>query len=377
LFFINLKLFLSQQVQIMKVLQVITSLSTGGAEKLIVDSVPLYQANGLAVDVLLLNGCETPLSKILKEETKGEVYNLSMGSVYNPFHIFKLLSYLKKYDIIHVHLFPTLYWVAVAKMIRFSRVKIIYTEHSTHNRRREKIIFKLLDKLMYNQYSKIITIADEVDKNLKEYLGLNPSRFELINNGANTKLFYEAIPYSKNDFFTEADKIIIQVSSFRPAKDQITLIKALLYLPENIKLLLVGEGELINECKNLVHELQLKDRILFLGVRMDVPSLLKTADIVVMSSVYEGLSLASIEGMASGKAFMASNVPGLREIVKGAGVLFEKGNEKQLADEIEKLLSDAEYYGTVAEKCLDRAKKYDIEKMIHSYMRTYKKVSES
>jgi glycosyltransferase involved in cell wall biosynthesis len=361
----------------MKVLQVITSLSTGGAEKLIVDSVPLYQANGLAVDVLLLNGCETPLSKKLKEVTKGEVYNLSMGSVYNPFHIFKLLPYLKKYDIIHVHLFPTLYWVAVAKMIRFSRVKIIYTEHSTHNRRREKTIFKLLDKLMYNQYSKIITIADEVDQNLKEYLQINSSRFELINNGANTKLFYEAIPYPKNDFFTEADKIIIQVSSFRPAKDQITLIRALLYLPENIKLLLVGEGELINECKNLVHELQLKDRILFLGVRMDVPSLLKTADIVVMSSVYEGMSLASIEGMASGKAFMASNVPGLREIVKGAGVLFEKGNEKQLADEVEKLLSDSEYYGTVAEKCLDRAKKYDIEKMIHSYMRTYKKVSES
>lgn len=358
----------------MKVLQVITSLSTGGAEKLIADSVPLYQANGLVVDVLLLNGSETPLLKRLKGETKGEVSSLSLGSVYNPLHVFKLLVYLKKYDIVHVHLFPTLYWAAIAKMICFSKVKLIYTEHSTNNRRREKIIFKWLDKLFYRQYSKIITIADEVDQNLKAHLGLNTSRFELINNGADTKLFYEAIPYSKKDFFTEADKIVIQVSSFRPAKDQITVIKALKYLPINTKLLLVGEGEIIYRCQNLVKELQLEDRVLFLGVRMDVPSLLKTSDIVVMSSVYEGLSLASIEGMASGKAFIASNVPGLREIVKGAGILFEKGNEKQLAEKISKLLSDNEHYKVVAKKCMERANNYDIEKMIDSYIRVYDEV---
>jgi glycosyltransferase involved in cell wall biosynthesis len=51
--------------------------------------------------------------------------------------------------------------------------------------------------------------------------------------------------------------------------------------------------------------------------------LLKTADIVVLSSHYEGLSLASIEGMASGKPFIASDVPGLHEVVKGADLLFE------------------------------------------------------
>jgi glycosyltransferase involved in cell wall biosynthesis len=358
----------------MRVLQVITSLSTGGAEKLIVDSVPLYQAHGIDVDVLVLNGRETPLLIRLKEETKGVVSSLSQGSVYNPLHVFKLLSYLNKYDVVHVHLFPTLYWAAIAKMICFSKVKLIYTEHSTYNRRREKIIFKLLDQLLYRQYSKIITIANEVDQNLKAHLSINISRFELINNGANTKLFYKATPYSKKEFFTEADKILIQVSSFRPAKDQVTLIKALKYLPENTKLLLVGEGELIQECQNLVKELQLEDRVLFLGVRMDVPSLLKTADIVVMSSVYEGLSLASIEGMASGKAFIASNVPGLREIVNGAGIIFEKGNEKQLADEIKKLLSDTEYYNEVTKKCIERAQKYDIEKMIYSYSRAYKEV---
>jgi glycosyltransferase involved in cell wall biosynthesis len=256
-------------------------------------------------------------------------------------------------------------------MISLSKVKIIYTEHSTNNRRRKKLVFRVLDKLIYRQYDKIITIADEVDQNLKNHLGFNPSRFELINNGVDVKLFHEAKPYSKKDFFTDDDKIMIQVSNFRPAKDQITVIKALEYLPKNTKLLLVGEGDLIVVCQDLVKELKLEDRVAFLGVRMDVPRLLKTADIVVMSSIYEGMSLASIEGMASGKAFVASNVPGLREIVNGAGILFEKGNEKQLANEILKLLSDSEYYNLTANKCYQLANEYDIGKMIDSYIRTY------
>jgi glycosyltransferase involved in cell wall biosynthesis len=355
----------------MKVLQVISSLFMGGAEKLLAESVPLYQSQGLKVDLLLLNGSETSLMKDLKSKTKGRIYSLGNGSVYNPMHIFKILSYLKKYDILHVHLFPTLYWVAIAKMISLSKVKIIYTEHSTNNRRRKKLVFRVLDKLIYRQYDKIITIADEVDQNLKNHLGFNPSRFELINNGVDVKLFHEAKPYSKKDFFTDDDKIMIQVSNFRPAKDQITVIKALEYLPKNTKLLLVGEGDLIVVCQDLVKELKLEDRVAFLGVRMDVPRLLKTADIVVMSSIYEGMSLASIEGMASGKAFVASNVPGLREIVNGAGILFEKGNEKQLANEILKLLSDSEYYNLTANKCYQLANEYDIGKMIDSYIRTY------
>lgn len=355
----------------MKVLQVISSLYMGGAEKLLAESIPLYQSRGLQVDLLLLNGSETSLKKDLKSKTKGRIFCLGNASVYNPMHIFKILPYLKKYDILHVHLFPTLYWVAIAKMISFSKAKLIYTEHSTNNRRRKKIFFKILDKIIYRQYTKIVTIADEVDLNLKSHLGFKDSRFKLINNGVDIQLFNEAVPYPKTIFFKEEDKILIQVSSFRPAKDQITLIKALKFLPENTKLLLVGEGDLLDICQNLVKELKLEDRVTFLGVRMDVPRLLKTADIVVMSSIYEGLSLASIEGMASEKVFVASNVPGLREITTGAGILFERGDEKQLANEILKLLSNQEYYNLTANKCYQRAKEYDIGKMIDSYIRTY------
>jgi len=65
----------------MKILQVITSLRTAGAEKLVVDCIPLFQANGLEVDVLLLNGFKTPLFKRLKKDTKGKIFLSSKGGV--------------------------------------------------------------------------------------------------------------------------------------------------------------------------------------------------------------------------------------------------------------------------------------------------------
>ena len=59
-----------------------------------------------------------------------------------------------------------------------------------------------------------------------------------------------------------------------------------------------------------------------------------------MSTHYEGMSLSNIEGMASGKPFVASNVKGIREITEGAGVLFEENNDKQLAQIILQLMKD-------------------------------------
>ena len=105
---------------------------------------------------------------------------------------------------------------------------------------------------------------------------------------------------------------------------------------------------------------------------MDVPRLLKTSDIVILSSIHEGLSLSSIEGMAVGKPFIASNVPGLREVVQGIGLLFEKGNSKELANHIMKLLNDENYYNEIAHKCYKHAQNYDINKMVNSYIEIYK-----
>src|SRR5690606_16281012 len=83
------------------------------------------------------------------------------------------------------------------------------------------------------------------------------------------------------NYFSKSDFILIQVSSFREQKDQETLIKSLLHLPNNIKLLLVGDGKLRSEKESLVENLGLTNRVLFLGNRKDIPELLHYSDVCI------------------------------------------------------------------------------------------------
>lgn len=358
----------------MKILQVINSLATGGAEKLLLETLPLYKERNIQMDLLVLNGIDTPFIKELKSLQCCTIYSLGTQSVYNPLNIFKIIPYLKQYDLIHVHLFPAQYWVVLAKIISFSKAKLIFTEHNTSNRRLENKAFRFLDRLIYRGYDKVVCITKEIKKILKEHTELSDAIFIVIENGVNLNGISEADPLLKNEInpsISQSDKLIIQVSGFREQKDQATLIKALQYLPDNIKLLLVGDGVLRKECEGLTDKLDLQKRVLFLGLRMDVPQLLKTAEVVVLSSNYEGLSLSSIEGMASGKPFVASDVPGLKEIVEGAGVLFPLGNAKQLADEILLLIENPDHYHSVAEACQQRASDYDIHKMVGQHIKLY------
>jgi len=358
----------------MKILHVINSLATGGAEKLIIETLPLYAKQGLKVDLLLLNGTANPFLEELASKKCCGIFNLGTSSVYNPVNIFKIIPYLKKYDLVHVHLFPAQYWVVLAKLLSFSKTKLIFTEHNTTNRRLENPIFRFIDKWIYQFYAGVIAITAEIKTLLLKHTALPEVRFTVIENGVNLSAIQDATELSKTELSSsirESDTVIIQIAAFRAQKDQKTLINAMKLLPDFYKLILVGVGPLKAECENLVTELELQNRVVFLGSRMDVPALLKTADIVVLSSKYEGLSLSSIEGMASGKPFIASDVPGLTEVVKGAGILFPSGDADQLAHEITRFCTDPDHYRIVAEACQQRATDYDISKMVDEHISLY------
>ena len=162
------------------------------------------------------------------------------------------------------------------------------------------------------------------------------------------------------------------VAGFRYQKDQDTLIRAMQHLSkEEYELWLVGDGARRGELENLVQTLGLNDQVKFWGIRSDVPSLLKSSDVVVMSSHWEGLSLSNIEGMSVGKPFIASDVDGLHEMTIGAGLLFAHGDDKQLAELIKTLMNDATYYNLIAAQCMDRAQQYDISRMVDGYIGVY------
>ncbi len=358
----------------MRILQVINNLATGGAEKLLLDSIPKYRKLGIEMDLLLLNGKEYPFVSELRKRCDCKIISLGEGSVYRFKHIFKLKKHLKSYDLVHVHLFPALYWVAFAKKWFHIKTPLIFTEHNTTNRRRDHWFLSRMDRKLYKMYKSIITISAEVDSNLKAHLDLPDSRFEFIQNGIDVEAIREASPIDPSEFsLPDGSKIIIQVSSFTDQKDQATVIRAMQHLDAQVHLVLVGTGPTMEQVQSLTKELQLEARVHFLGVRMDVPDLLKMSDVVILSTHYEGLSLSSIEALASGKPFVATRAPGLSEIVEGAGVLFEIGNDRALAEAVQKLLDSEEYYDTISSKGSKRADEYSMDVMIDKHIALYRK----
>ena len=109
----------------------------------------------------------------------------------------------------------------------------------------------------------------------------------------------------------------------------------------------------------------------FLGLRTDIPQLLQAADIIVMSSHWEGFGLVAVEGMASGRPFIASDVDGLREVVGQAGVLFPRGDDEALAQTIRQLCEHPDEYREVALRCQEKAQQYDISVTASKYLELY------
>lgn len=357
----------------MKVLHIINSLNFGGAEKLLYDCIPKFKAQGLDVNIMVLYGKKTFFYNTLEKQHNIKIIKpKKIISIYNISHILHIRKVIKHYDIVHVHLFPALYWVALASIFLKKSPKLLLTEHNTVNRRRNSKVFKYLDQQIYKNYQTVIAISKGVKINLEQHLGKNNYNIITINNGVDTHFFNQAKAYLNTQLnIPNKAKLIIQISSFYPQKDQDTLIKAAALLEENIHVLLVGDGALINEKKKLAITLNIGHRVHFLGYRNDVERLLKTAHICVLSSHYEGFGLAAVEGMASGIPCIASNLKGLREVVKNAGILFEVGNHLELKKIIEQLFLDQAYYDSIANKCRNRAKQYDISLMIRQHLNLY------
>ena len=350
----------------MRILHVITSLRTGGAEHLLIDLLPQLSKLGNEVELLIFDGKKTPFyEEMLKTGIK--IHALG-NSMYDSGASMKMVKYVKEFDIVHTHNTPCQYAAAMAKLLALGRGgKLVTTEHSSNNRRRGKWYFKLLDKWVYNMYSSIIVISDQPRENLENYIG-KLKTITTIYNGVNLSKFQQAKRTRKEEGLV----LITMVASLSEAKDQDTIIRALSELPEKYRVQLVGDGPRRAELETLAASMRLKERVDFLGIRSDIPQILVNSDINVMSSHWEGLSLSSIEGMSCGRPFIASDVDGLREVVKGHGVLFPHEDYQQLAKEIIRLTEDKEYADRIVRQCQAKAAEYDISVMAEKYNEVYK-----
>ena len=243
--------------------------------------------------------------------------------------------------------------------------------------------YRPIESWMYGRYNHVICISKIAEDKLREYMGgewlvKSSNKYKsitTINNGIDVNTISEAEPCKELLDLKESRKSILMVAGFRKQKNQDTIIRALTLLDkEKYEVWFAGIGERMEEVKQLALSLGVNDRVRFLGLRTDIPNVLRAADVIVMSSHWEGLSLSNVEGMSAHKPFIASDVNGLKEVTKGYGLLFPYEDAKALAEEINRLASDEAYYNEIAERCYNRALEFDISKTVNGYNSVYETV---
>jgi glycosyltransferase involved in cell wall biosynthesis len=154
-------------------------------------------------------------------------------------------------------------------------------------------------------------------------------------------------------------------------KDHATLLRAAAIVPD-MQVVLVGDGPLRPQLEQLAGDLGIAGRVVFLGHREDVAEVLKACDIYVHSTNAEGFGIAACEAMAAGLPVIASNVPGLADVVAGAAILFPRGDHETLAAELRMLVASPERRLQMSDAGLVRAQCFSIEKTVDDYMEMYR-----
>jgi glycosyltransferase involved in cell wall biosynthesis len=140
---------------------------------------------------------------------------------------------------------------------------------------------------------------------------------------------------------------------------------------KNLKLLIVGEGEQLNELKSLVN---LSDGVLFLGHRNDIGQILSLSDVFVLPSLTEGFPLSLLEAMSFGKAIIASNIPAIREILKDEkeAILFDPRSSEQLKKAMLRFYDDSSLRKKFGENAKKKASKYNIDDVYPRILQVYR-----
>ena len=194
----------------------------------------------------------------------------------------------------------------------------------------------------------------------------------VIPNGIDLDRFYNASAAPRSEMgFSKSDIIVLMVGAFRYEKNQSALIQTMSHLPVNYKLLLVGNGPMLNTVKYLAQKINVKDRVIFLGEVHYIERVMKMADVYVLPSISEGFGLSAVEAAASGLPVVFSNVPGLNSVFKSYGIPVDVDKPENIATGILKIINTTKNLEEISLAAKRFAKQFDINETFKKYKNIY------
>lgn len=328
------------------IFHLITGLDVGGAEKMLLKILPLLQ-NNFNNHVICIKGYGE-IGRELQE--KGiKVHYLNLKNIFDLGLIIKFQSLIKKYQpdllvtyLIHADLFGRIFGklFGIKKIICSVRVKPL-------NEIKYFPLFILdgLTSFLVNHYH---FNSQTVANFYKKYFFLSSKKITVIPNGLELDKYDIKIDINKKKKelgLPINKKIVGCVAKLRKQKGHKYLLKAFQQVQKELKdviLVLVGNGEEIDNLKKLAKDLEIDKNTYFLGDRNDIPEILKTFDVFVLPTLAEGMSNAIMEAMASEVPVITTDIKENQELIKDneSGIVISLKNSKNLHEKILQILKD-------------------------------------
>ena len=336
---------------------IITKLELGGAQEIAIYTTENLNRN--RYNPILISGCGGILDGEVKNNPKIKSFFIpQLIRMVNPIKdaitLIKIWRLLKseRVDLVHTH--SSKAGILGRWAAHFAGVpQIFHTYHGFgfHDYQKwwirkafiwvERVTARITDKL-------IVVSSENVKKGLVNRIG-KKGQYEVVHCATNIKAFSEIkidFDEKKREFGIDAESpVVAMIACFKPQKapqDFIFLAHRVSQVLPSTRFLLVGDGELRPEVEELIRRFKLKEKVILTGWRRDVPEIMQIIDVLVLTSLWEGLPIVFAEAMASEKPVVATDVDGAKEaIIEGVnGFLVEPHNIEKFAERVIKLIRD-------------------------------------
>lgn len=322
-----------------RVLHFVTGGFSGGATQVALQLVNAARDSARIEPLLVLRRKRrTPPARIAELREQGVPLRLVPGWS----HLATIVALVKlcrefRPDVLVAHGFSEHLWGRYAALL----AKVPHIVHVEHNTRERYTRWRLAQARWLAKRTDRIVGCSEGVRGVLLAMGMPAERTIAIPNGIRLE------PFADADAHPLAERIpgIVMVARFSKQKDHASLLRAVALLRDrglDVPVQFAGGGKALHRAplEKLAAQLGIADRVQFLGVVRDVPQRLMAHQLCVLSTHYEGMPLALLEGMAAGCAVVGSAVPGVREVLRDGedGLLVPEGDPQALAAVLERLL---------------------------------------
>ncbi len=320
----------------------------------------LFAGSGYKVTTVFLTGVADPEvaagcasdEVLFMEFSSKAVRGLKLGAIGQ----LRKIAASRNFSFCIAHRFKPIYVALLA-----TRLPVIGVHHAfgDYQRRSRKLFAGIFRKRL-----SLLGVSDAVRDDMRRCLPAWPAaRIQTLYNRIDVdalQAIQVPVEAARDALGLSPDEWVVgNVGRLHPDKDQATLLKgfalALPHLPEQSRLAILGSGRLEQDLKELARELNIADKVLFLGQVPDARRYFRAFDVFALSSDHEPFGMVLLEAMAAGVPLLATACGGAREVVEGVGILFPFGDAEHLAQGLRHLAAmDPHQQRQCAEMMLER-----------------------